>query len=114
MIEADGLTRGPLDDIVRPMIALPKQTVERDGEYLSFVRSLPCSVCSRPSPSHAHHHPLPGHSSVGSKTSDYRTMPLCGSCHSAVHQRGRLTFWGNLEVPEELIERLNKLFFFGA
>lgn len=98
-----------------PMRSLPKQTADRDEAYKKFIQSLPCSVCNRPSPSCAHHHPLAGHSSVGLKTSDYRTVPLCGQhCHPRVHQIGKVSFWGDLDAVESLIARLNIRYFFGA
>lgn len=97
----------------RTMKPQPKQSVPRDEEYLNFIRSLPCQVCSYPAPSNAHHHPLEGNSSVGLKTSDYRTVPLCsiprGSvepCHSKVHRVGRRSFWGDTDV-EVIISLLN-------
>ena len=99
------------------MKAIPKHRAERDEKYLQFVRTLPCAVCNRPAPSHAHHHPADGQSSVGLKTSDLRAVPLCGtpvgsrpSCHDRVHQQGKKTFWGDFDV-EVLISRLNILFF---
>jgi hypothetical protein len=96
-----------------PMRFLPKQEADRDEDYKKFIRSLPCLVCKRPSPSCAHHHPLSGHSSIGLKTSDYRTVPLCGQhCHPRVHQIGKLSLWGNLDDVEPIIVRLNMQYFF--
>ena len=92
------------------MKAQPKQTVERDKKYLDYIRSLPCTVCKCPAPSHAHHHPLEGHSSVGLKTSDFRTVPLCFRCHDRVHRSGRVSFWGNTDV-EVVISKLNVDYF---
>lgn len=95
------------------MLSQPKQTVERDEKYLQFVRSLPCTVCNHPAPSHAHHHPPAGQSSTGLKTSDYRTVPLCGTrCHDLLHCVGRHTFWAGVNV-ELIISQLNASFFMG-
>jgi hypothetical protein len=95
------------------MRSLPKQTAERDDDYLVFIRSLPCTACGT-APAYAHHHPAAGHSSVGLKTSDYRTLPLCLVCHDQVHRIGRSSFWGDLDAVESLIARLNIRFFFTA
>lgn len=120
-IRHSGVYASPMLDIddpwvnPAPALSIPKQKPERDEDYLAFIRTLPCSKCGRPAPSCAHHHPLAGHSSTGSKTSDYRSVPLCCDCHiPGVHQYGKLTFWGNLEAVEDLIVRLNIRYFFGA
>jgi hypothetical protein len=49
---------------------------ERDENYLSFIRSLPCLVCGRPG-CDPHHQPEAGHGATGIKTDDYRALPLC-------------------------------------
>lgn len=62
----------------------------RSAAHLERVRALPCCVCGRPGPSHAHHH---GPRGVGQKTSDYRTVPLCAMHHDewhATHRAGSL------------------------
>ncbi|KAA0888811.1 DUF968 domain-containing protein [Oryzomonas rubra] len=95
-----------------PAMLFPKETAERDEVYLQFIRSLPCAKCGRFGPSNAHHHPAAGHSSIGLKVSDYRAVPLCGcECHLRVHQIGKRSFWGDLDAVEDLIARLNILFY---
>ncbi|MGE3549766.1 MAG: DUF968 domain-containing protein [Geobacter sp.] len=108
---ANGLTYATVSDkIPGTMKPQPKQQAVRDEGYLNFIRSLPCCRCAAPSPSHAHHHPAEGNSSVGMKTSDLRTVPLCWRCHDLVHRHGKRSFWGRLDV-EALISRLNIEFF---
>lgn len=99
------------------MKPLPKQTAAlRDPEYLAYVRTLPCRACGLPPytdfPSHAHHQPPVGGSSIGLKCPDYRAVPLCGRCHCRYHQRGRLSFWGERDV-EGIIFELQQRYFFG-
>jgi hypothetical protein len=97
-----------------PMRPQPKIVPDRDEDYLQFIRSEPCVRCNHPSPSDPHHHPLAGHSGKGTKTSDYRTLPLCRSraCHPDMHQYGKTTFWGDLDAVEAFIVRLNIRYFF--
>lgn len=90
------------------MLSQPKQTAPRDPAYLDWIRTQPCTACGA-SPVHAHHHPAAGHSSVGLKTSDYRTVPLCPVCHDRVHRIGKLSFWGETDV-ELVISLLNVSF----
>lgn len=97
-----------------PACYIPKPVRELDEEYLAFVRSLSCAKCNASGPSVSHHHPLAGHSAMGSKTSDYRTVPLCVRCHDEVHQHGKISFWFNLDTVEVLISKLNIQFFFLA
>lgn len=94
----------------RPMRPQPKHETARDPEYLDFIRTHACSRCGRPGPSMAHHHPADGHSSVGLKTDDYRTVPACAVCHDRVHRAGKKSFWGDIDV-EIIIARLNVAFF---
>ena len=94
------------------MQSMPKQTRVEDPDYLDWIRTLPCSACGA-SNSVPHHHPAAGHSSVGLKTSDYRTLPLCFRDHDRVHRAGKLSFWGDLELVEVAILRLNESYFFG-
>jgi hypothetical protein len=58
-----------------------------DESYLQFVRVQPCCACGRSAPSEAHHWG-PGHKGVGTKVSDYRTVPLCLRCHQRWHTEG--------------------------
>lgn len=60
----------------------------RDPAHLAFVRSLPCSWCGRSLHTEASHH---GPHGTGTKASDHRAIPLCGTtfnrngCHADFH-----------------------------
>jgi len=54
----------------------------RAPHYLAFVRQLPCCVCGSPEPNDPHHW---GPRGMGSKTDDFRTVPLCRRCHDRIH-----------------------------
>lgn len=97
---------------VSPMLPQPKEVSERSEEYKAWIRSLPCIRCQR-QPSEAHHQPAVGHSSTGSKCSDFRCVPLCWEHHQLYHSSGRHTFWGNADI-EDVVVRLNIRFFFTA
>lgn len=54
-------------------------------KYLRFVRSLPCCHCGHPEV-HAHHIIAIGLGKTGGKAApDICAMPLCITCHTAVH-----------------------------
>lgn len=51
---------------------------------MNWVKTLPCVGCDRPAddPHHVTHVVSKG---MGTKVSDYLTIPLCRNCHDAVH-----------------------------
>ena len=68
----------------------PKQTTHRDKDYLKFIRSKGCVICSRKAI--AHHEQIT-HRGIGTKCSDYETIPLCEECHKKRHNMGKYWFW---------------------
>jgi hypothetical protein len=62
----------------------PKAARIVSEKYLAYVRRHPCCACGRPGPSDPHHVQLKGHGSMGSKTHDIRTVPLCREHHDEV------------------------------
>jgi hypothetical protein len=68
---------------------IPKSKPARSQSYLDFVRSKRCCSlgCSAGAPSEAHHY---GPHGTGTKTSDYRTVPVCRACHQSFHDTGTL------------------------
>lgn len=68
-----------------------RQKAERDPKYLEFVRSLPCCV-SGVYEVEAHHIVGHGESVMGSKCSDYYTIPLSRELHAELHQHGYRTW----------------------
>jgi hypothetical protein len=62
---------------------------DRVDKYLEFVRTKACCICSYPPKSAPHHwSPKAFVGGMGSKTSDYRTVPLCQRCHDTFHSTG--------------------------
>ena len=59
-------------------------------KYLDYIRSLPCEVCGKMAI--AHHEQITGRG-MGTKCSDYETIPLCNDCHRLRHNRGKYSFW---------------------
>lgn len=59
----------------------------RSGEYLSWVRSLPCCVCGVIGQCDAHHliGMKAGLSGMGLTAPDQYAMPLCRACHTRMH-----------------------------
>lgn len=62
---------------------LTKRQKIRSEPYLDYVRSLPCVGCGVQGRVHAHHCIADRHGS--SKHADISVMPLCPSCHAALH-----------------------------
>lgn len=54
----------------------------RAAHYFAFVRQLSCVVCGDDPPNDPHHF---GKHAMGSKTDDYRAVPLCRRCHDKAH-----------------------------
>lgn len=63
----------------------------RCEKYLALVRGMCCVACGASGPSHAHHW---GPRGMGQKTTDFRTVPLCVSCHQEFHDTGRVSALG--------------------
>lgn len=72
----------------RPIRPVPKaRPAARSKGYMEWVRGKPCASCAAGAPSEAHHY---GPRGMGSKTSDYLTVPLCRRCHQRFHDSGAL------------------------
>ncbi len=60
----------------------------RDKQYLAYITTLPCEGYPQDTcgamPVQAHHY---GAHSMGQKTDDYRTIPLCYKCHDRWHKQ---------------------------
>jgi hypothetical protein len=73
--------------MTRNVLAFPKPVRFEDDAYLRFIRRQPCLICG--AASQAHHVQAGG---VGTKCSDYRTVPLCHNHHRELHNHGRTSF----------------------
>ena len=87
------------------LVAQEKEKPVRDQARLAFVRSMPCFTCGAVKGVHAHHEQEEGHGTMGGKSSDRRSIPLCPGCHRLRHDTSR-SFWGNVDV-EAYIRDLN-------
>jgi hypothetical protein len=70
----------------------PKKKPARNDEYKKFIEAQKCHCCPKSAPSVAHHIYAEG---IGTKCSDYQTMPLCHDCHMEFHNGGRPEFAKN-------------------
>lgn len=64
-----------------------------ESAHLAAVKSLPCSVCSAPPPSDAHHVRQGRH---------FTTIALCKDCHQGSENgiHGRKTMWRVMKMDE--------------
>jgi len=78
-----------------------------DETHLTWIRSLPCSVCGRTPCGVAHHRTGAG---KGLKADDSQTLPLCDACHRDFHDhRGhfrRMTKDEKNAWQDSIIEKL--------
>src|ERR1035441_3388190 len=104
---------------VRKMRLRPRRGPNRSPEYLAWIRTLGCAVCSRVSGGatviEAAHTNVLGPRGLGQKTSDFSAIPLCSGHHretrDSYHRLGEERFVQaqHLELPE-LITALNSRF----
>ena len=70
---------------VRKMRSGPRRGPDRSPEYLAWIRTLGCVVCSRVSGGatavEAAHTNVLGPRGIGQKTSDFSAIPLCSGHH---------------------------------
>lgn len=90
--------------LLRPV---PKpEPIARSSRYLSFVRAHACCTCGSRDDVEAHHWAPRGKKGIGQKPTDYRTVPLCHSCHDRFHTTGCLS-----HGPKEMTALGTRLFF---
>ena len=85
---------------VRKKPSRPRRGPERSPEYLAWVRTLGCLVCSRVSGEstviEAAHTNALGTRGMGQKTSDFSVIPLCAAHHrearESYHRLGERRF----------------------
>lgn len=88
-------------------IAFPKINPARDKKYRAWVRTKPCILHS------AYYNPVVAHhisaGGMGTKCSDYETVPLCHSHHLEIHDHGKDTFERKYSIDlKEEAERLKE------
>lgn len=67
--------------------SLPKGKIDRNADYLDYIRSLPCLVCDKQAEPH---HVETGGTSI--KGTDYATVPFCREHHGELHSLGKAEF----------------------
>ena len=85
---------------VRKMRLQPRRGPDRSPEYLAWIRTLGCVVCSGVSGAatvvEAAHTNALGRRGIGQKTSDFSAIPLCGAHHrenpDSYHRLGEQKF----------------------
>lgn len=94
------------------MVQTPKDMPARDEARKAFARSMPCCVCGEIQGIHAHHEQEEGQGTMGGKTSDRRTIPLCPLCHMMRHDKGRGWYDGmNIgRKIEQVIRQINEAY----
>jgi len=73
-----------------------------DEDYKRFIRRQPCVVSGVQS--EAHHVVPEGGGKVGSKVSDYRTVPLGFRLHNEYHRMGRKAFELKYNIDLDLVQ----------
>ena len=82
----------------------------KDPEYLKWVRSERCLFCGEYVAGNAHHVRF-GHSAgIGTKPDDYRTIPLCSSCHDDAHNARVPAHVGREEILEWMLKSVIEYF----
>jgi hypothetical protein len=104
---------------VRKARGRPRRGPERSADYLAWIRTLGCVVCSRVSTSQiaieaAHTNAL-GCRGLSQKSSDYSAIPLCPSHHrentDSYHRLGEQRFAREHQINlRGLVDGLNRLF----
>jgi hypothetical protein len=74
----------------------------RSSRYLSHIREECCLVCGTPPPNDAHHLRHSQKSGMSQKVDDNWTVPLCRTCHTDCHTRGRESEWWALNGIDAL------------
>lgn len=105
------------------MVVLPKPKRERSEARLDFVRRKGCLICvfshilliaghvKACGQCEAHHVRKGSGSGVGTKPSDFRTVPLCATGHAEYHKIGHAAFCAKYGLDLEAhIERINAEF----
>lgn len=98
----------------RDQVALMDTKPERitNNDYLDFIRSQPCCVTGMTEGVHPHHFLTGG---MGTKGSDFATVPLYHELHRHLHDHGQDGFQEEYDVNfKEEMARLMHLYFVGV
>jgi hypothetical protein len=104
---------------VRKMRLRPRRGPDRSPDYLAWIRTLGCAVCSRVSGGatviEAAHTNVLGPRGLGQKTSDFSAIPLCSGHHrenlDSYHVLGEVGFSHKHRIDlQNLVLRLQSRF----
>jgi hypothetical protein len=91
---------------VRKKRSRPRRGPERSPEYLAWIRTLGCVVCSGVSRGssaiEAVHTNVLGPRGVGQKTSDFSAIPLCAALTGRIWTRTIVLARGSFRISMEL------------
>jgi len=73
---------------------------KKNPKHLAYIRTLPCATCQALAPSEACHIRYQNDGGMGTKPSDFATIPQCHECHMKSHE-GQLSFWGGEDGIEK-------------
>lgn len=83
-----------------------KMAMIRDKKHLAFLRRLPCVACLSMENIQAAHIRRHTDGGTGLKPSDNFTLSLCFLCHNFQHQKGEVTFYGDVYKAIDLANEL--------
>ena len=90
---------------IRERWPMKKPKREQDKKYLEWMRLQACIVTEPCSVLVVAHHISAG--GMGTKCSDYETVPLCNEHHREIHDKGKKTFQAKYSIDlKEEAERL--------
>lgn len=88
------------------MTLAQRQPRIEDPAHLAFVRTLPCTVCSRPGPNDPAHLRAAArqygkrHTGMAEKPDDKWVLPLCRTHHDAQHRENELGWWAKMGIAD--------------
>jgi len=97
----------------------PRRGPQRSPDYLAWIRTLSCAVCSRITGGvvviEAAHTSALGPRGISQKSSDFSAIPLCAAHHrenlDSYHRLGERHFAAEYRIDlPELVSRLNRRF----
>lgn len=104
---------------VRKKRLQPRRGPDRSPDYLAWIRTLGCAVCSRLTGGstviEAAHTNVLGRRGMGQKTSDFSAIPLCAGHHrehpDSYHHLGERSFAQVHHIRlQELVQALNSCY----
>ncbi|MCB1281010.1 MAG: DUF968 domain-containing protein [Salinibacterium sp.] len=93
---------------------MPKALTPAERRHLAKVKALPCGLCGRCGPNHAHH--VRTGQGMGQRAGHFCTVPLCPDCHEGpqgIH--GDKTLWRIYRKTEmDVLDQTNGILMEGS